>query len=132
MVIAWKEVCGFNSEGAAMIKIMHMYVVKEMSLREIEAHFGSDKVTHRTIARMLVSQGVKMRPRGGRNYFKDVYISNEEYLNLTYKELCEKYKISSVTVRKLTKQYPPKPRLGRQPAKHGDDPVNEFRGPRRR
>ena len=133
MTISWKEVTGEDSEVMGRAKVITMYAIDMMSLREIESHLGKAKVTTRTIARMMVAWGVKMRPKGGRYYVKDMHIPEEEYLNLTYKELCKKYGISTVTVRRLTKHYKPKPRPGRQPRYigYGDDPIDELKGPRR-
>ena len=130
MTISWKEVCRqaniFEpSEGLAKSSVMFLYVVDGLSLRQIVTKLNN-QVTDRTIARMLKREGVTLRPRGGRNYVKDMHISEEEYLNLTYKELCKKYDISTVTVRRLTKHYKPKPKLGRRPAAHGDDPLDEH------
>ena len=130
MTISWKEVTGHTTEAEAKAEVVLMYVEMERSLRQVQRQLGH-RVTERSIARMLQREGVTLRPRGGRNYVKDMHISEEEYLNLTYKELCEKYGISTATVRRLTQHYKSKPRLGRLPAKHGDEPINEFKGLRR-
>lgn len=128
MTISWKEVTGHTTEAEAKAEVILMYVEMERSLRQIAARLN---VSDRSINNMLQREGVTLRPRGGRNYVKDMHISEEEYLNLTYKELCEKYGISTATVRRLTQHYKSKPRLGRLPAKHGDEPINEFKGLRR-
>ena len=132
MTISWREVTGLHNEVVAKTWVHYLYVDKKMSLREIEVELGKHKVTHRTIARMLVAEGVKMRPKGGANYVKDITIPKKDYLNMTYAELQEKYNVSVGTVRRAVKHYDPKPRLGRQPMTYGDEPNEELRGPRSR
>ena len=132
MTISWKEVTGEPTEALGKARVITMYAINKMSLREIEVLLGKHKVSHRTIARMLISEGVKMRPKGGANYVKDITIPEKDYLNMTYAELQEKYNVSVGTVRRAVKHYDPKPRLGRQPMTYGDEPNEELRGPTRR
>lgn len=61
-----------------------------------------------TICNFFRKYKLPLKTQGGHYLGKHIYISEEDYLKYTYRELAMKYKISAFSVYQATKMYPPK------------------------
>jgi len=110
MTINWAEVTELSSEDAAYLYIQIYYIgtfqTKGMSTRQIAKKL---KVSNTSVINLLKHLGVKLRLRGGRNYYKKVNISEKDFRTLTYQELVKKYKVCASTIWKRTRHFKQKP-----------------------
>jgi len=110
MTINWAEVTDHLTEGCAVSYVALLYT-DGLSTRQIAKKL---KVSNTSVINLLKHLGVKLRLRGGRNNYKDVNISEEDFMNLTYDELVKKYKVCESTIWKRTRHFKQKPRKKRR------------------
>lgn len=108
MTLELKQIFPDKSEEEA-VKELHSIYLKGASSREIAKALGTTDVT---ILNYFRKYQMEIKTQGGHYEGKHISIQEDEYLNMTTKELMEKYHCSQFTVYQLTKRF--KSRVGRE------------------
>ena len=106
-MLDWDRITKNKGFTSIELMIRYFYYEKNLSLRASGREIGVSWVSLKSKMRELK---IPIRPRGGRNNFKDISISYREYLQFSMKELCKKYKVSTCCIYYRTCHYPRKKR----------------------
>jgi transposase len=105
MSIHWKSLCETDSEREAALYLHKMYR-KGLTTPQI-AH--SLNVSDPSVLNLFRKYGLKTKRWGGRSHRHGaLHVSEEEYCEMTIKEIMKKYGMSASSVWRLTKKYPRK------------------------
>jgi len=110
VTISWRNQVGLGLSEISSIQVVLKAYEKGSSLSQIAK---ACRVHPISVKNLLAKQNIPRRSVGGRNYYKPLNITKEEYLNTTCRELAKKYKVSTSTINRYRKDkgwYKPKRR----------------------